>query len=106
MTTSRRNTAHDPVAAAAEGVRYDANHRPVDDHGLVSDDHGPNPPQHVPNTGSDRHEPVRHGTLDPYHRDAPGEDSPRGSPDRPKAPPVHQATEDGRLYVPAADGER
>jgi len=88
-----------------ERIRYDAQHRPVDRHGLVYDDLGPNPPEQGPETGADRHDPVRKGTLDPYHRDAPAENDPQSSQERPKAPAVHQATEDGRLYEPAREDE-
>jgi hypothetical protein len=103
MTASRNTNAADPLAREAERVRYDANHRPVDRLGISYDDYGPNAPTRQPETGADRHDPPRRGTLDPYHPDAPGEDSPKDSPARPKAPAVFQATEDGRLYVPSAD---
>lgn len=91
----------DELKQEAEQLRYDAQHRPVDRLGFSYDDTGPTPPVQGPTTGADQHAPPQRGTLDPYHRGDPGEASPDGSPARPKAPPVHQATEDGRLYVPA-----
>lgn len=96
----------DELTKEAERIRYDAGHRPVDRFGLAYDDFGPNPPKGEPAIGGDRDDPRRYGTLDPYHPDAAREGDPAGSPARPKAPPVRQATEDGRLYVPAADGDR
>ena len=91
----------DPTTREAERVRYDAQHQPVDRLGFSYDETGPTPPVQGPTTGADQHAPPQRGTLDPYHRGDPGEASPEDSPARPKAPPVHQATEDGRLYVPA-----
>ncbi|MEJ8572115.1 hypothetical protein [Microbaculum marinum] len=101
LTTEDRKLARD-----AERVRYDAQHNPVDRLGLTYGDRYPNPPAGEPAIGGDRHKQAKGGTLDPYHRDAPGEDSPQGSPERPKAPPVHQATEDGRLYEPAREEKK
>lgn len=93
----------DDLKEDAERVRYDASHRPVDRFGIVYDDFGPNPPDWEAAVGDDRHPNRPRGTLDPYHPDAPGEASPRDSPERPKAPAVFQATEDGRLYEPPRD---
>jgi hypothetical protein len=99
---ARLNPQDRKLAEKAERVRYDAQHRPVDSLGLTYSDHGPNPPSSETAMGDDRPRAHR-GTLDPYHPDAPGEDSPHGRPERPKAPAVHQVGEDGRLHEPAAD---
>ncbi len=78
--------------------RVGADHRPVDDFrqpGQAEEPIAPAGP--AAETGENR-------VLDPYNPDEPGEDSPEGSPARPKAAPVHEADEEGRLVVNKRDG--
>ncbi|ESR26927.1 hypothetical protein [Lutibaculum baratangense] len=71
--------------------RVGPDHRPVDDQRQPGQTEQPREP-----AGAAAHA-TKDRVLDPYNPHEPGEDSPQGSPARPKAPPVHQADEAGNL---------
>lgn len=78
--------------------RVGADHRPVDDQRQPGQAEAPGAPA-GPAAETDENR-----TLDPYHRHEPGEDTPRGSPARPKVRPVHEADEAGRVVVNKREG--
>lgn len=87
----------------AERLRYGPDHRPVDDSGdSYEGASAPGVPGDAPEMGDDRpRTPHERGTLNPYRR----HDAPAGAdPQEPKAPPVFQVGDDGKL-VDADDPE-
>lgn len=78
--------------------RVGPDHRPVDEDRQPGQTEAPRAPAGpAAETGENR-------ALDPYNPDDPGEGSPEGSPAKPKAAPVYEADEEGRLVVNKRDG--
>lgn len=103
MSDKVKDAKHLRAKEEADRLRYDAQHHAVDALGDDYEGHSNEPGTKEPAIGGDRAPRAAvHGTLDPYHRDDPGENQPRDSAAKPKAPVAHEVTEDGRLAEPRA----